>query len=376
MKATYYLRYFLGICMFFNQSFDVLAVHLESKEFVNGMKTDLVMNPKLGWVAEGNHWFYYDEEGKKLRGVWYLNDHYEWFDQSGIWKQSLTFNQWMTGYENVDIKLNEVLTSLIQDSWSATEKLNQIKNWMVESLTYENVELALDHFGKFETDYQSIGISQRDIYGAYALMNGKGICTHYAELFKMLANSLGFKTITVTGKWRNQPHAWNATLINNQWFYSDLTLVDSSLINHQAYFLMPQLDSDYQEDSLVTYQRLASYQSYEELHKATLIEIISSKDALIEGIRQALLQRSTEISIFYIGEPLTLKRFSFIQEVNSEQNILGDIQVCKPNNQYLMLDNIYRGKFYQLKLIDYDSKINDWLSLYGNLEENDLLFHR
>lgn len=376
MKTTQYLIGIIAISFIFSTGLSTKAANLKIIESMESNHTSESFVYQQGWVAEGNKWFYLGQDGNKMTGLQNIEGKYEWFDQLGSWKQSMSFDQWMTGYENVDRKLNEVLTNIIQDSMSDIEKLNKIKMWMINSMKYETVEMKMDNFGYFETDLEKIGISQRDIYGAYALLNGKGVCTHYAELFKIMANSLGYKTITMNGTWRNQSHAWNATRINNQWYYSDLTLADSSLANHQSYFLMDELDQDYQEYSLADYQRVASYQSYTELKKSTSIEVISTQEELISAINNAYMNNKKELLIFYVGEPQSFKRYDLIEIINAKHNIISDIQIINQNHPYLMLDNIYRGKLYQLQFINYDEKIIEWMRRYGNLNENDIKFNR
>jgi hypothetical protein len=61
------------------------------------------------------------------------------------------------------------------------------------------------------------------------LINRKGICMSYAELFNDIANKVGIKTFVISGYTKQNgfvdyiPHAWCASMIDSVWFFFDPT---------------------------------------------------------------------------------------------------------------------------------------------------------
>lgn len=111
----------------------------------------------------------------------------------------------------VDERIDEVIEDFNFDAFTTQrQKIDTIYNFITDNVTY---------------DYKNLEVESYKLkYTAYAaLINGTSVCQGYALLFYRLARECGLKTRVVTGKSRNQNHAWNIVEIGSNYYYLDST---------------------------------------------------------------------------------------------------------------------------------------------------------
>jgi len=74
-------------------------------------------------------------------------------------------------------------------------------------------------------NFQSVDARFNDSFTAYGiLINKVGVCSGYADAFKLLADEAGLEAIIVTGYLEGiLPHAWNRVNIDGHWHTVDVT---------------------------------------------------------------------------------------------------------------------------------------------------------
>ncbi len=98
---------------------------------------------------------------------------------------------------------------------------------------YEKITAAHDYLCKkvtYATDSSSYLV--HTAYGA--LVNGSAVCEGYAKAMKLLLDAMGIECDTVV----NSTHAWNIVLMDNEWYFVDVTNDDSN--SCKAYFMLGQ----------------------------------------------------------------------------------------------------------------------------------------
>ncbi|MBQ4119252.1 MAG: leucine-rich repeat protein [Clostridia bacterium] len=124
----------------------------------------------------------------------------------------------------LDAKIDEVIESFDFDAFSTPkQKTDTIYKFITKNVTY---------------DYDNLNISSYKLkYTAYAaLINGTAVCQGYATLFYRLAKECGLETRVITGKSRNQNHAWNIVKIGSYYYYLDSTWdAGEEEVNYQYY---------------------------------------------------------------------------------------------------------------------------------------------
>lgn len=120
-------------------------------------------------------------------------------------------------YRRQDVK--EITPKLIKGLKSDKEKARAIYVWIAHQVKYD-LGMVDDH-----PDYKD-----KDELIASVLRRRKGVCQHYAELFKAMCDVAGIKsfviggyTIDKDGKVNRLSHAWNGLLINDKYSFVDAT---------------------------------------------------------------------------------------------------------------------------------------------------------
>lgn len=125
---------------------------------------------------------------------------------------------------NVDKNAEEKYKAQIKEIVSGFKNINTDydKANAINSYLLDNANYAINEY-KSGTKFLSDGMS---IHSPYTLLeHKKGVCTAYAELFKLMATELGLETRVVTGdafsfgKWGS--HAWNIVKIDGNWYHCD-----------------------------------------------------------------------------------------------------------------------------------------------------------
>lgn len=143
---------------------------------------------------------------------------------------------------NYDNVMNKAKSIVAGSSGCANryEKIEFFAKYLCDNVQY-NYEAAL--YGP--TVYGN------DPWSAYgSLINGNSVCEGYAEAFKILCDMSEIPCVLI----RSNTHEWNAVLINNVWYYVDVTWMDSgSNGNYRDQWLLcgtnSATDSDHQPTS-------------------------------------------------------------------------------------------------------------------------------
>ena len=166
-----------------------------------------------------------------------------------------------TYYSDNFLSVSEVMAAKVQ--------IETVRDVILSKLTtdrYKNIKLIHDYLVNsidYDQTYNDIGTY--DIYGA--LVKRKCVCDGYARAFKYLANSAGIECELIQGTATNssgqtENHAWNAVLLDNKWYYIDVTWDDPVVIGsgflldkyHYRYFLKGTnlFSQDHKEDGKFT----------------------------------------------------------------------------------------------------------------------------
>ena len=128
----------------------------------------------------------------------------------------LTFSYAMTYYttadeeEEVDAKVQEVISSLALDGKNEYGKIKSIYDYICEHVVYDYEHLS-------DTSYKT----QFTAYGA--LIDGTSVCQGYAVLFYRLALEAGIDARVIIGESYGEGHAWNIVRIGEKYYYLDST---------------------------------------------------------------------------------------------------------------------------------------------------------
>ena len=109
--------------------------------------------------------------------------------------------------QKADYMIGQLMDELSQPMTDA-DRIDRISEWICDHLSYDN-------------DYIYVG-------PADALSDGKGVCWHYAYLFKALCEDAGIECKVIEGDTNRGRHAWNEVICNSQTYYFDLTGEDAN----------------------------------------------------------------------------------------------------------------------------------------------------
>ena len=111
-------------------------------------------------------------------------------------------------------KINESVAyamSLLDDKMTDYEKAVVLANYTQEANLYRD--------SAYDQTYEGL------------LVYHESVCAGFAETYQLLMNTAGLPTEYVSS--RNAAHAWNASLLNGEWTYSD-TVKNPSRSRHQS----------------------------------------------------------------------------------------------------------------------------------------------
>lgn len=79
--------------------------------------------------------------------------------------------------------------------------------------------------------------SDSEPYTAYgALVSQKAVCQGYTKAFQLLLSKVGINSINISGVSENQNHIWNAVMLDDNWYYVDVTWDDNQDRRSYDYF--------------------------------------------------------------------------------------------------------------------------------------------
>ena len=111
-------------------------------------------------------------------------------------------------------RANDILGTIVHDGMSDRDKVSAVNSWMIDHISYDYSYQEYDFTGP--------------------ILSGTGVCEAYAETFDLFMTLLGIQDQIVDGTACNDDgvvgrHAWNRTMIDGQWFYTDVTWNDATL---------------------------------------------------------------------------------------------------------------------------------------------------
>jgi len=117
-------------------------------------------------------------------------------------------------YNYVNDKINSILATVVKSGMSDYEKELALHDYIV-------------NYSRYDIENLDRNTVPRDSYTAYGLLANKtAVCSGYAEVMYRLLNKAGIETHIVTGKSRNQNHAWNLVKIAGKYYHLDSTFDD------------------------------------------------------------------------------------------------------------------------------------------------------
>ena len=117
-----------------------------------------------------------------------------------------------SGNVKLDKKVKAIIQKEIKANMSDAEKVKAIHDYIITHCEYDTA-----HKGKGEGVWQTA-------YGA--LINGKAICSGYADAFLLLMNTLNIPCQSIGGTTSEGHHGWNLVQVDGNWYHIDLTFDD------------------------------------------------------------------------------------------------------------------------------------------------------
>ena len=132
----------------------------------------------------------------------------------------------------------DTLAKLLTEPYSTElQKVRSIFYWIAKHISYDMEEARSDRSYHFSYYSREDSIRKRKEMAKetarLTVNKRKGICEDYACLFNVLCQNAKIKSVMVTGysrsisdsigKPKNEDHAWNAVMIDNEWHLLDVT---------------------------------------------------------------------------------------------------------------------------------------------------------
>lgn len=143
-----------------------------------------------------------------------------WTGSGSTRKFELTFSYKKTKEEMLMMKTKaeqkaaEIIKSIITPEMKDYEKVLAIHDYIVIN-------------GSYDKDNYDRGTIPPESYTDYGiLINGKAVCEGYAKAMFRLLNSVGVKSLYVTGTANNEGHAWNIVHLGGEYYHIDATWDD------------------------------------------------------------------------------------------------------------------------------------------------------
>lgn len=167
----------------------------------------------------------------------YINDHpqvfwlrtkFRYYTQDYYTKVEFFFNRTGDELEKAQEEFNNVVEAILQDAplyGSEFDRELFVNDYIVKNCEYD----------KEAANNKSVIADEGNAYGA--LVTGKAVCEGYARAFQLLCTKLGIECVCIAGKVDDTGHEWNAVLIDDSWYQTDVTWNDNDEpLNHYDYF--------------------------------------------------------------------------------------------------------------------------------------------
>lgn len=155
----------------------------------------------------------------------------------GVRVYQVNYRTWKPGEQEF---YTNILDSILTPGMSDMEVARAIHDYLCRTYHYAQAgetavwlsDIYMERIGKIEDGYGNRVNQERANSTAFE-------CDSYALAFKTLMNIAGIQTECVCGRSeRGVGHAWNRTMINGQWLYTDVTYDDS--LNTTRYFMISE----------------------------------------------------------------------------------------------------------------------------------------
>ena len=132
---------------------------------------------------------------------------------------------WMTKDLYYKLNIDNIYNSIISDEMTEEEKIEAITIYILDNLEYS--ERLFDGFTENKEQYEDeiVYYNTNPIYTIFS--KKEHICVNYASLFKALVNRSNIENYKIS----NDSHAWNLYKDNDNYVYTDTTILDEFACN-------------------------------------------------------------------------------------------------------------------------------------------------
>ena len=163
-------------------------------------------------------------------------------------------NNILKEYINISNNIkDEILTIGIKKKDTENEKNDKICSYILNKLEYDFEGTVPKEFD-LEDPYYGEGYLQ----GVYE--NEKQLCGNYAALYTALANEAELESYVLVSK----THAWNLIKLNNKYYFTDLTYIDTGYIENANEII---LNGSIEEKEQITWYKLNPKNYYDNKNK-------------------------------------------------------------------------------------------------------------
>ncbi|KEH98720.1 transglutaminase-like domain-containing protein [Clostridium massiliodielmoense] len=250
------------------------------------------------------------------------------------------------------------------------EAVNRIIGEVIKpGMTDVQKELALHDYVVKHAEYNMAGLTKQpgdlEDHSAYGvLVLGKGVCESYAKAMHLLLNEVGVECKYATGYKRNPDgskgggHAWNMVKLDNDWYNLDATWDDPvsdrvgrsdkevvvSPVSHayfnvtDAVFNKDHIRGEFEQNNYPTAN--GTKYSYDNLdvdefmNDGTKVPKVTSRDELIQEVKEAMQNRKTELYVRLKGFKMTMQELMTMLGQNLDGNIYKSYGVSPTDSSH------------------------------------------
>jgi len=127
-----------------------------------------------------------------------------------------TLNRPNESLQQLDNMMDEIISDVVSENMTPLQKGRAIHDYMVKTYDYD---LPL---------FETIEVNMHDVNTTFEglLINKKGVCSAYAELFDLFMIKLNIPSLIVGGEANEGSHVWNMVYVDSKWRMVDVTWDD------------------------------------------------------------------------------------------------------------------------------------------------------
>jgi len=175
-----------------------------------------------------------------------------------------------------------------------------------------------------------------DLYGA--VVNKTAVCEGYAKMFQFLCYCVGINATQVIGVGNEEEHMWNAVLIDNEWYQTDLTWSDSSSVYDYSYFNITaeKMSKDHTVDNsrISVPKCTATKNSFINVFAIEITALDSPPANYENAILNTIKSGSDRLYIY----------------VNRDGSVVGNLNFSRNYERYINNNMIYEGSDFNIYL--------------------------